>query len=100
MASAMAEGYRPGSLMVWGDTRILPKTFMDNISDLLHEALAKDEDAFVDGGCPSSVGHFVRSLWLKDVLCTDRGCTAAGCACYNYKNRLLNGFLEDISYFV
>ena len=100
MASALSKGYRPGSSMVWGDTRIPPRTFMDNISDLLHEALAKDEDAFVDGGCPRSVGRFVRSLRLKDVLCTDRGCTAASCACYNYKNRLLNGFLEDISYFV
>ena len=91
MASAMAEGYRLGSSMVRGDSKIPPKTFMDNISDLLHEALAKDEDAFVDGGCPRSVGRFVRSLRLKDELCKDRGCTATGCACYNYKNRLLNG---------
>ena len=85
MASAMAEGYRPESSMAWGDARIPPRTFMDNISGLLHEALAKDEDAFVDGGCPRSVGRFVRSLRLKDELCKDRGCTAAGCACYNYK---------------
>ena len=99
MASAMAEGYRPGNSMPWGDTRIPPRTFMDNISGLLHVALAKDEDAFVDGACPRSVGRFVRSLRLKDVLCTDRDCTAAGCACYKYKNRLLNGFLEDITYF-
>ena len=97
MALAMAEGYRPESSMAWGDNRIPPKTFMDSISDLLQEALAKDEDAFVDGGCPRSVGRFIRSLRLAEVLCTDRGCTAAGCACYNYKNRLLNGFLEDIT---
>ena len=99
MALAKAEGYRPDWWMVWGDTKIPPKTFKDSVSDLLQEALAKDEDAFIDGGCPRAVGRFVRSLRLAEVLCTDRGCTTAGCACYNYKNRLFNGFLEDITGF-
>ena len=61
MALAMAEGYRPGWWMVWGDTKIPPKTFKDSVLDLPQEARAKDEDAFVDGGCPRAVGRFVRS---------------------------------------
>ena len=87
---AMAEGYRPGSSMAWGDSE-------NSISDLLQEALTKDENAFIDGGCPRSVGRFVRSMRLSEVLCMVRGCTSAGCACYNFKNRQLNGFLEDIT---
>ena len=97
LALAMAEGYWPGSSMAWGDSRISPTTFKDSISDLLQEALTKDENAFIDGGCPRSVGRFIRSMRLSEVLCTDRGCTSAGCACYNYKNQQLNGFLEDIT---
>ena len=76
-----------------------PKTFKDSVSELMQEARAKDEDAFADSDCPRAVGRFVRSLWLIREFCTDLGCTSAGCECYGFKNRLFNGFLEDITWF-
>ena len=99
MARAMAEGYRPGWWMVWGDTKIPPKTFKDSVLDLMQEALAKDADAFADSGCDSAVGRFVRMFRLAREFCPDLGCTSSGCECYGLKNRQHNGFLEDITGF-
>ena len=75
-ALAMAEGYRPGSSMAWGDKRVLPKTFLDSTTYLLQEALAKGEDAFDDGECPASVGRFIRNMRQSVILCREDGCTA------------------------
>ena len=95
-ALAVAEGCRPGSLMVWGNKKVLSEMFLDGITYLLQEALAKDEDAFDDGECPASVRRFINSMRRSRKLCREDGCTAPGCSCCTTQYWLLVGFLEDI----
>ena len=96
-ALAMAESYRPGSSMVWGDRRVLSETFVYGTTYLLQEALAKDEDAFEDGECPASVRHFLRNMRLSVKLWGEHCCTVPGCSCCTNQNQLLGSFLEDIT---
>ena len=96
-ALAKAEGYRPGSSMVWGDRRVPSGTFVYGTAYLLQEALAKDEDAFEDDECPASVRRFLRNMRLSMKLWGEHRCTAPGCSCCANQNRLLGDFLEDIT---
>ena len=96
-ALAKAEGYRSGSSRVWGDRRVPSDTFVYGTAYLLHEALAKDEDAFEDDECPASVERFLRNMRLSVKLWGEHCCTAPGCSCCASQNRLLGDFLEDIT---